>query len=115
MKSTITKMPEILSPAGNLEKLKFAVTYGANAVYCALDKFGMRASADNFTLDELDEGIDFAHKRGVKVYLTVNTMPHECNMAALPEFLAPLKKITPDAFIVADIGVMQTIKKIIPD
>ena len=70
-------MPELLSPAGNREKLEAAILYGADAVYLAGDRFGMRAFADNFTLPELKDAVHFAHGKGVKVYLTVNTMPRE--------------------------------------
>ena len=71
------KRPEILSPAGNFEKMKAAILYGADAVYLAGKIFGMRAAADNFSLEELKEAVEYAHERGVKVYLTVNTMPRE--------------------------------------
>lgn len=107
--------PEILSPAGNPEKLRFAVNYGADAVYCALKEFGMRAAADNFTLEELDEALKFVHGRGKKLYLTLNTLPSEKELPRLEELLKELKSVTPDAFIVADIGVMAAIKKHIPD
>ena len=79
--------PEILSPAGNPEKLRFAVDYGADAVYCALRDFGMRAASDNFTPEELSEGIEYAHSHGAKVYLTLNTMPSELKIGELPELL----------------------------
>ena len=74
---------EILSPAGNLEKLKYAVNYGADAVYLALKSFGMRAAADNFTFDELKEGIAYAHSYGAKVYVTLNIMPRDKDFEAL--------------------------------
>ncbi len=109
------KTPEILSPAGNPEKLKYAIRYGADAVYCALKEFGMRAAADNFTLEELDEALKFVHERGKKLYLTLNTLPSERELPRLEELLEELKSVTPDAFIVADIGVMAAIKKHIPD
>lgn len=114
MKQMIKK-PEILSPAGNLEKLIFAVNYGADAVYCALNRFGMRAAADNFTLTQLDEGIRYAHTHGAKVYLTMNTLPHESELPELKECLLSLSQtVIPDAFIVADIGVMELIRQYIP-
>ena len=69
-------MPELLSPAGNFEKLKAALLYGADAVYLAGNAFGMRAAADNFSNEELVRAIEYAHERGVKVYITLNTMPH---------------------------------------
>ena len=107
--------PELLSPAGNLEKLKYAVNYGADAVYCALDRFGMRASAGNLSPEELAIGLDYAHSRGAKVYLTMNTMPRDNEFDGLREYVKILKDITPDAFIVSDPGVMDVIKNTIPD
>ena len=71
------KRPELLSPAGNLEKLKYAINYGADAVYCALNRFGMRASAGNLSPEQLYEGLEYAHKRNAKVYVTLNTMPRD--------------------------------------
>ncbi|HPP36653.1 MAG TPA: U32 family peptidase, partial [Clostridiales bacterium] len=70
------KRPELLAPAGNLEKLKMAVAYGADAVYLGGEEYGLRAAAGNFSDDELDEGIAFAHAHGRKVYLTMNIIPH---------------------------------------
>ena len=77
--------PELLSPAGNLETLKYAVLYGADAVYCALQEFGMRAAPANFTPGQLAEGCIFAHARGKKVYLTLNTLPTNDELARLPQ------------------------------
>ncbi|MBR5858612.1 MAG: U32 family peptidase, partial [Clostridia bacterium] len=109
------KRPELLSPAGNLEKLKYAINYGADAVYCALDRFGMRASAGNLSLSELQEGLDYAHARDAKLYLTLNTMPRDSELANLREYARELAKITPDAFIISDPGVMDIIKEEIPN
>ncbi len=109
------KKPELLSPAGNLEKLKYAVDYGADAVYCALDRFGMRASAGNLSPDELKEGLDYAHERNAKVYVTLNTMPRDTELGELREYAKILKSITPDAFIISDPGVMDIVKNVIPD
>ena len=108
-------MPELLSPAGNFEKLKAAILYGADAVYCAGQMFGMRASADNFTVEELYEAVEYVHARGKKLYLTVNTMPHVQEYPLLRKFLADIKDVGIDAMIVADLGVMTTIREIIPD
>ncbi|MBO5786422.1 MAG: U32 family peptidase [Clostridia bacterium] len=109
------KRPELLSPAGNLEKLKYAINYGADAVYCALDRFGMRASAGNLTLSELKEGLDYAHAHNSRLYLTLNTMPRDSELAPLREYARELAKITPDAFIISDPGVMDIIKEEIPN
>jgi putative protease len=107
-------MPELLSPAGNFEKLKAAILYGADAVYCAGQMFGMRAAADNFTVEELYEAAAYVHARGKKIYLTVNTMPHVQEYPALRRFLEDIKDAGIDAMIVADLGVMATIREIIP-
>lgn len=105
---------EILSPAGNLEKLKFAVVYGADAVYLALNRFGMRASADNFTVEELKEGLEFAHAHGARVYCTLNTMPRDHELNALDELLDSIADCLPDAFIVSDPGVIATVRARFP-
>lgn len=109
------KKPEILSPAGNLEKLIYAVNYGADAVYCALDRFGMRSAADNFTPDELREGIAYAHAHNAKLYLTLNTMPKDAELAILPDYLRVTKELKPDAYIVSDPGVLAYVKEYVPD
>lgn len=108
-------MPELLSPAGNFEKLKAALLYGADAVYLAGNHFGMRSAADNFTDEELKAAVEYAHARNKKLYLTVNTMPHACEYGRLREFLHTVGNYGIDACIVADLGVLATIKEIIPD
>ncbi len=108
-------MPELLSPAGNFEKLKAAIRYGADAVYLAGRSFGMRSAADNFTVEELHEAVDYVHARGRKLYLTVNTMPHQDEYAELREFLRSLRDCPIDAMIVADLGTLATVKEILPD
>ena len=80
-------MPELLSPAGNFEKLKAALLYGADAVYLAGKHFGMRSAADNFTDEELYDAARYVHERGKKIYLTLNTMPHGSEYPALRKFL----------------------------
>ena len=108
-------MPELLSPAGNFEKLKAAILYGADAVYMAGQAFGMRSAADNFTVEEIYEAVDYVHARGKKLYLTVNTMPHEDEYGRLREFLTALKGAKIDAMIVADLGTVATVKELLPD
>ena len=108
-------MPELLSPAGNFEKLKAALLYGADAVYLAGTRFGMRSAADNFTTDELYEASEYAHARDKKIYLTLNTMPHGYEYPDLRAFLEYIKDAKIDACIVADMGVMYLIKETIPD
>lgn len=108
-------IPELLSPAGNFEKMKAALRFGADAVYLAGNCFGMRSAADNFTNDELREAVAYAHERGKKVYLTVNTMPRGYEYPRLREYLTDLRDCPFDAMIVADLGVFATIREILPD
>ncbi len=108
-------MTELLSPAGNYEKMVAAIRYGADAVYLAGSMFGMRAAADNFTESELRDAVAYAHARGVRVYVTVNTMPREWEYAPLRTYLETLRDIGPDALIVADIGVMTLVREIWPE
>ena len=109
------KAPELLSPAGNFEKLRAAILYGADAVYLAGIRFGMRSAADNFTDEELAEAVSYVHERGKKLYLTLNTMPHGVEYPALREFLARIKDYGIDAVIVADLGVLATVRELLPD
>ena len=109
------KRPELLSPAGNFEKMRSAILYGADAVYLAGEIFGMRAAADNFSIEELREAVKYAHERNVKVYLTLNTMPREYEYPLLEGYLNDLKDIGIDAMIIADIGVLMLVKSIIPN
>lgn len=104
-------MPEILSPAGSLDKLKVAVLYGANAVYVGGQKYGLRTAAENFTTDELKEGVAFAHERGAKVYVVLNSFLHDKDLVELPEFVEFLDSIKVDAVIVSDLGVIRTVRK----
>ncbi|MBQ9744996.1 MAG: U32 family peptidase [Clostridia bacterium] len=108
-------MKELLCPAGNFEKMRSAILYGADAVYLASDMFGMRAAADNFTLDELSEAVQYAHERGVKVYVTVNTMPHTKEYEILGAYLKKFDQIGVDALIISDLGVFQLTRELIPD
>ena len=106
--------PELLSPAGSLETLKYAVLYGADAVYCALPQFGMRAAPPNLTNDKLREGCIFAHARGRKVYLTLNILPTNEELAQLPQVMRDAADAGVDAFIIADLGVLGLAKKHAP-
>jgi len=108
-------MAELLSPAGNFEKLKAAILYGADAVYLAGKRFGMRSAADNFSIEELYEAASYVHARGKKLYLTLNTMPHGDEYAALESFLEKIKSAGIDAFIVADLGVISLIRRVLGD
>jgi U32 family peptidase len=109
--STLTKLPEVLAPAGSLDKLKIAVLYGANAVYVGGQKFGLRTAAENFTLDELKQGMTFAHDRGAKVYVVLNSFLHDKDLAELPEFVKYLEEIGTDAVIVSDLGVVKSVRE----
>lgn len=108
-------MPELLAPAGDLEKLKAAVRFGADAVYLAGKAFGMRAAAGNFTDEEMEAGIAYAHAHGVRVYVTVNTSPRTYEYEALSSYLAGLGRLAPDALIIGDIGVLSVARRILPD
>lgn len=105
------KIPELLAPAGNLEKLKIAIDYGADAVYCAGKSFGLRAKADNFTKEELELAINYAHQRGKKVYLTLNIIAHNSDLDKLREYLDYIDSIDIDALIVSDPGVLYLIRE----
>jgi len=109
------KKPELLAPAGNLEKLKVAIRYGADAVYLGLDSFSLRNLAHNFSLDELKYALDYAHARNVKVYLTLNSFPANNEFPRLEELLHELAPLPCDAYIAADPGVVALIREISPD
>lgn len=102
---------ELLAPAGDLEKLKYAIAYGADAVYIGGQTFGLRAAAKNFSFDEIEEGIRFAHERGRKIYATLNIIPHNSDLKDLPEYLSRLEKMNIDAVIVSDPGTIAYIRK----
>ncbi len=107
--------PELLAPAGNLEKLKAAVTYGADAVYIGGEEFSLRQAADNFTVDEMKRGIEFAKERGRKVYLTANIIPHNNDIAEYEKYLKEVKDIGIDAVILSDLGMFSVTKEVAPD
>lgn len=107
-------MAELLSPAGDYECLTAAVDYGCNAVYLGGTNFGMRAGPKNFDKSELENAVKYAHDRGVKVYLTCNTVPTNDEVIAFPDFIKEAAETGIDAVIVADIGVMAMVKKYAP-
>lgn len=109
------KKPELLAPAGDLEKLKIAVKYGADAVYFGGEAFSLRAGAGNLTYAEMEEGITFAHERNVKCYLTINIFAHNRDIEPLTEYLKKISRLDIDAFIVSDPGIISMIQTIIPD
>lgn len=109
------KKPELLAPAGNLEKMKMAILYGADAVYLGGKAFGLRAFGGNFGREELKEAVDFAHERNRKVYVTVNIFPHNGDLIGLPDYLKYLAAIKVDALLVADLGVFMMCRELIPE
>jgi U32 family peptidase len=113
-KRIIVKKPELLAPAGNLEKLKIAVHYGADAVFIGGQEYGLRSNADNFTLDEIAEGVEFAKKYGAKIYVTTNIFAHNENIDGLDEYLVGLENAGVSGIIVADPLIIETCKRVAP-
>ena len=109
------KKIELLAPAGDLEKLKIAVDYGADAVYFGGEMFSLRAGADNFSLAEIKEGVQYAHDRNVKCYMAFNIFAHNEDISPLRAYLKQVREIPIDAFIVSDPGIIGIIREIIPD
>lgn len=108
------KKPELLAPAGNMEKLKIAIHYGADAVYLGGKSFGLRNLADNFSPDEMAHALDYAHTKGVRVYLTVNVFPETADIDPLYRYLEELDRLPFDAYIVSDPGVLSMAAEISP-
>ena len=106
---------ELLIPASNLEVLKVAVMYGADAVYIGGEAFGLRAKAKNFSLEDMKEGIEFAHERGCKVYVTANILAHNYDLDGAREYFQELKQIGPDALIISDPGMFTISKEVWPE
>ena len=109
------KKVELLSPAGDIERLKYAFEYGADAVYLGAEEYGMRAAPKNFTLDQLQEAVNIANSLGKKIYLTLNTVPTNEEVGKMPEFIKKVADIGVHAVIVADIGVLAMVKEVAPD
>lgn len=108
------KKMELLAPAGDLEKLKIAVIYGADAVYFGGEFFSLRAGAGNLNIDEIKEGVAFAHEHGAKAYMTLNIFAHNDDIEPLCAYLEKIKEIPIDAFIISDPGVIMLVREIIP-
>ena len=106
---------ELLAPAGDLEKLKMAIEYGADAVYLGGDNFGLRKASKNFSMEEIEEGINYAHERGKRVYITLNIVPHNDDLQGLEEYVTKLHEIKTDAVIVSDPGMYSIIRRTAPD
>ena len=109
------KKPELLVPASSLEVLKTAVRYGADAVYIGGEVFGLRAKAKNISLEEMKEGVEFAHRYNVKVYVTANILAHNSDIEPVKAYFNDLKKVKPDALIIADPAIFTIAKEMLPD
>lgn len=109
------KKPELLVPASSLEVLKTAVRYGADAVYIGGEVFGLRAKAKNFSLEEMKEGVEFAHRYNVEVYVTANILAHNSDIEPVKAYFNDLKKVKPDALIIADPAIFTIAKEMLPD
>ena len=112
---TEVKKPELLLPAGNLENLKLAIRYGADAVYLGGQRFGLRAKADNFSIEEMREGVAYAHAAGAKVYLTVNIFAHNGDIEGLKDYFSEIRGIPFDALLISDPGVLLLAKELLPE
>jgi putative protease len=109
------KKVELLAPAGNLEKLKMAIVYGADAVYMGGEEYGLRAYADNFSLEDMKKGIEFAHSRGKRVYVTMNIIPHNEDIKDMSCYVREISYLGVDAIILSDPGVYMVVKEAAPD
>lgn len=107
--------PELLAPAGNMEKGKMALLYGADAIYLGGKLFGLRAFANNFSLEEIAEMAEYAHSFGKKVYVTVNIFAHNEDIDRLPDYLRGLQQAKVDALLISDLGVWSTARQVVPD
>ena len=106
---------ELLSPSGDMERLKLAVKFGADAIYVGGTMFGMRTNPSNFDADQLKEAVELVHQNNKKIYLTCNTLPRNDEIGALPDYLRYVSSIDVDALIIADMGVLSLAKKYAPD
>lgn len=111
----MNRVPELLVPASSLEVLKVAVVFGADAVYIGGEVFGLRAKAKNFTLEEMREGVEFAHAHGVRVYVTANILAHNDDLAGVRQYFEELKTVQPDALIISDPAVFMIAREVLPD
>lgn len=109
------KKPELLLPASSLEVLKTAVRYGADAVYIGGEVFGLRAKAKNFTIEEMAEGVEFAHKHGARVYVTANILAHNADIEPVRAYFHDLKEVKPDALIISDPAIFTIAKEMLPE
>mgnify|MGYP006067398039 CR=1 FL=1 len=113
--NVMKRKPELLIPASSLEVLKTAVVFGADAVYIGGEAFGLRAKAKNFSMEDMREGIEFAHQHGVKVHVTANILAHNSDLEGVREYFEGLRELKPDALIIADPGVFDIAKEVCPE
>ena len=111
----MNRRPELLVPASNLEVLKVAVRYGADAVYIGGEAFGLRAKAKNFSMEDMREGIRYAHAHGVRVHVTANILAHNRDLPGMRAYFQELKELQPDALIIADPGAFMLAREICPE
>jgi len=111
----LIKKPELLAPAGDMEKLKAALHYGADAIYMSGERYGLRAAAENFSPEEMAEGVKISHKRGARVYLALNAFAHNDDINCIQSYLKEIRPIELDAIIASDPGVIETVKEILPE
>ncbi|UNC92586.1 peptidase U32 family protein [Candidatus Contubernalis alkaliaceticus] len=108
-------LPELLAPAGDLEKLKIALHYGADAVYIGGKEFSLRSFAGNFSSEEMKEGIEFAHQKGKKVYVALNILPHNEHLPKINKYLKEMSPLGPDGFIISDPSVLEICRQVVPE
>lgn len=108
------KKPELLAPGGSLEKLKAVIDYGADAVYIGGDAFSLRVAAENFSIDDMKEGLKYAHDRGKKVYLTANIIPHNRDLDKFEEYIKQIRPLGFDAVLIADLGLFDIMRTVAP-
>ena len=106
---------ELLAPAGGWEQLFYALHFGADAVYLACDKFGLRSRAGNFSLEELPSAVELAHKAGARVYVTCNAFAHDADLKELPRYIEAIRDAQADSVIVSDLGVMSVVQQVAPE
>ena len=107
--------PELLAPGGSLEKLKIAIMYGADAVYIGGEAFSLRVAAENFSYEDMKEGIEFAHKRGKKVYLTANIIPHNRDIDEFEDYIKKIRPLGFDAVLISDLGMFDMMHTLAPE
>ena len=109
------KKPELLAPGGSLENLKTAINYGADAVYIGGEAFSLRVAAENFSIEDMKEGLSYAHERGKKVYLTANILPHNSDIEEFKSFIEDIRPLGFDAVLIADLGMFDMMRELAPE